>query len=107
VLTSKDASYNIVLGIVISVLRISSRLEIDMTQCIFNDGLNCVSTLNSGNFQYESQHLHLIYDMIDEAMAMGKIEIKHVDGMEMLADALTTALGGVKLGEYAKEIGLS
>jgi hypothetical protein len=27
-------------------------------------------------------------------------------GTEMLADALTKALGGVKLGEFVKEIGL-
>jgi hypothetical protein len=25
-----------------------------ITQCIFNDGLNCVTMLNSGNFQSES-----------------------------------------------------
>jgi len=29
-----------------------------------------------------------------------------VAGTEMLADALTNALGGVKLGEYVEKIGL-
>ena len=81
-------------------------LGADMTRCIFNDGLNCVTTLNSGNFQSESRHLRLKYHMIHEAIAKGEIEIKHVAGTEMLADALTKALGGVKLGEFAKEIGL-
>jgi hypothetical protein len=32
--------------------------------------------------------------------------VKHVAGTEMLADALTKALGGVKLGEFVEEIGL-
>jgi len=80
-------------------------LGADMTRCIFNDGLNCVTTLNSGNFQSESRHLRLKYHTIHEAIAKGEIEIKHVAGTEMLADALTKALGGVKLGEFAKEIG--
>jgi hypothetical protein len=81
-------------------------LGADMTQCILNDGLNCVTTLNSGNFQSESRHLKLKYHTIHEAMAKGEIEIQHVAGTEMLADALTMALGGVKLGEFAKENGL-
>jgi hypothetical protein len=83
-----------------------TELGTDMTRCIFKDGLNCVTTLNSGNFQSESRHLRLKYHTIHEAIAKGEIEIKHVAGTEMLADALTTALGGVKLGEFAKEIGL-
>jgi hypothetical protein len=37
---------------------------------------------------------------------MGEIEIKHVAGTEMLADALSKALGAVKLGEFAKKIDL-
>jgi hypothetical protein len=78
----------------------------DITRRILNDNLNCVTTLNSGNFQSESQHLPLRYYSIHEAIAKDEIEIKHVAGMEMLADALTKALGGVKLGEFVKEIGL-
>jgi len=83
-----------------------TELGAGMTQCIFNDGLNCVTTLNSSNFQSESRHLGLKYRTIHEAIAKGKIEIKHVAGTEFLADALTKALGGVKLGEFAKELGL-
>jgi len=45
--------------------------------------------------------------MIHEAIAQGEIDIKHVAHTEMLADALNTALGGVKLCEFAKEIGLT
>jgi len=73
---------------------------------ILNDGLNCVTTLNSGNFQSDSRHLRLRYHSIHEAIAKGEIEIKHVAGTEMLADALTKALGGVTLGECVEEIGL-
>ena len=78
----------------------------DITRRILNDGLNCVMTLNSGNFQSDHRHLLLRYHSIHEAVAKGEIEIKHVAGMEMLADALTKALGGVKLGEFVEEIGL-
>ena len=77
-----------------------------ITRRILNDGLNCVTTLNSGNFQSDSRHLRLRYHSIHEAIAKGEIEIKHVAGTEMLADALTKALGGVKLGEFVEEIGL-
>ena len=78
----------------------------DITRHILNDGLNCVPTLNWGNGQSDSQHLRLWYRSIDEAFAKGEGEIKHGAGTEMLADALTKALGGVKLGEFVKEIGL-
>ena len=83
--------------------------EIRIGRCIrriLNDGLNCVTTLNSGNFQSDSWHLRLRYHSIHEAIAKGEIVIKHVAGTEMLADALTKALGGVKLGEFVEEIGL-
>jgi len=87
---------------------IISEIELgaDMTRCIFNDGLSWVTTLNSGNFQSECQHLRLKYHTIHEPITKGRIEIKHVAGTEMLADSLTKVLGGVKLGEFAKEIGL-
>jgi hypothetical protein len=78
----------------------------DITRRILNDGLNCVTTLNSGNFQSDSRHLRLRYHSIHEAIAKGEVEIKHMAGTEMLADALTKALGGVKLGEFVEEIGL-
>jgi hypothetical protein len=78
----------------------------DITRRILNDGLNCVTTLNSGNFQSDSRHLRLRYHSIHEAIAKGKVEIKHVAGTEMLAVALTKALGGVKLGEFVEGIGL-
>jgi len=39
-------------------------------------------------------------------MAQGAIEIIHVTGTDMLVDALIMALGGLKLGEFAEEIGL-
>jgi len=78
----------------------------DITRRILNDGLNCVMTLNSGNFQSDSRHLRLRYHSIHKAIAKGKIEIKHVAGTEMLVDALNKALGGVKLGEFVEEIGL-
>ena len=77
-----------------------------ITRSILNDGLNYVTTLNSGNFQSDSRHLRLRYHSIHEPIAKGEIEIKHVAGTEMLADALTKALGGVKLGEFVVEIGL-
>jgi hypothetical protein len=40
--------------------------------------------------------------MIHEAIAKSEIEIKYVAGMDILAGALTKALGGVKLGKFAK-----
>jgi len=85
-----------------------SEIEIgaDMTRCIFNNGLNCITMLNSGNSQSDSRHLRLKYHTIHEAIAKGEIKIKHVAGTVMLANALTKALGGVKLVEFAKEIGL-
>jgi hypothetical protein len=77
-------------------------LGADMTRSIFNDGLNCITTLQCGNFRSESQHLRLQCHMIHEAIAKSEIEIKHVAGMDILAGALTKALGGVKLGKFAK-----
>jgi hypothetical protein len=77
-----------------------------ITRRILNDGLNCVMTLNSGNFESDRRHLRLPYHSIHEAIAKGEIEIKHVAGTEMLANALTKALGGVKLSEFVEEIGL-
>jgi hypothetical protein len=77
-----------------------------ITWRILNDGQNCITTLNSGNFQADSRHLRLRYHSIHEAIVKGAIEIKHVAGTEMLADALTKALLGVKLGEFVEEIGL-
>jgi len=73
---------------------------------ILNDGLNCVTTHNSGNFQSDRWHLRLRYHLIHEAIAKGVVEIKHVAGTEMLADSLTKALRAVKLGEFVEEIGL-
>lgn len=73
---------------------------------ILNDGLNCVTTLNSGSFQSDSRHLWLRYHSIHEAIAKSKIEVMHIPGTEMLADALTKALRGVKLGEFVQEVGL-
>jgi hypothetical protein len=46
------------------------------------------------------------YHSIHEATAQDEIEIKHVAGTEMLADALTKALGGVKLGKFVENIRL-
>jgi hypothetical protein len=80
--------------------------SISITRHILNDGLNCITTLNSGNCRSDSRHLRLRYHSIHEAIAKGEIEIKYVAGTEMLADALTKALGGVKLGEFVKDIGL-
>jgi len=77
-----------------------------MTRCIFNDGLNCVTTLNSSNFKSESQHLRVKYHTIHESIAKRDMQIKHVAGTEMQAVALAKAVGGVKLGEFAKEIRL-
>jgi hypothetical protein len=56
-----------------------------ITRCILNNGLNCVTTINSGNFQSNSRRLQLRYHSIDEAIAKGKIEVKHITGMEILA----------------------
>jgi len=77
-----------------------------ITRGILNDSLNCVTTLNSGNFQSDSRHLRIRDHSIHEAIAKDEIEIKHVAGTEMLADALTKALGGVKHSEFVEEIGL-
>ena len=81
--------------------------EADLTRCVFNDRQNCVTMLNSGNFQLESQYQRLKSHTIHEAIAKGEIENKHVTDMEMLADALTNALGRVKLCKLANEIGQS
>jgi hypothetical protein len=79
---------------------------IGIAKQILNDGLNCITTLNSGNFQSESRHLRLRFHSIHEAVAKRDLEIRHIPGTEMKADALTKALGGVKLGEFVEEIGL-
>jgi len=78
----------------------------DITRRILNHSLNCGTTLNSGNFQSDSRDLRLRYHSIHVAIAKGEVEIKHVAGTEMLADALTKALGGVTLSEFVEEIGL-
>ena len=77
-----------------------------MTRRILNDGLNCVMTVNSGNLQSDSRHLRLRYHLIHEAIVKGKFKIKYMAGTEILADSLTKALGGVKLGEFVEDIGL-
>jgi len=77
-----------------------------ITRHILNDGQICVTTLNSGNFLSDSRHLRFRYHSIHEAIAKRETEIKHVAGTEILADALTKALGGVKLGEFGEEIRL-
>jgi hypothetical protein len=77
-----------------------------ITRRMPNDRLNSVTTFNSGNFQSDSRHLSLLYHWIYEAIANRVVEIKHVAGTQMLADALTKALGGVKLGELVEDIGL-
>jgi len=66
-----------------------------ITWRILNDGLNCITTLYPGNFQSDSRHSLLRYHSSHEAIAKGAIEINYVAGTEMLADALTNALGGV------------
>jgi hypothetical protein len=76
------------------------------TRKISNDGLNCVMTLSRGNFQSDSRHLRLQYHSIYKAIAKSQIEAFHVPGTEMLAVALTKALGGVKLREFVQEVGL-
>jgi hypothetical protein len=75
-----------------------TELGTDMTRCIFNHGLNCITRLKSGNFQSESRHLRQKYLTIPNAIAKGEIKIKHVAGTETLANALTKSLGEVKLG---------
>ena len=77
-----------------------------ITRHILKYGLNCVTTLNSGNFQSDSRHLRLRYHSIHEAIAKSEIEIKYVACTDILADALTKALGEVKLGEFVEDIGL-
>jgi hypothetical protein len=44
--------------------------------------------------------------LIHKAIAKDEIEVKQVPGIDMLADGLTNALEGVKLGEFVKLIGL-
>jgi len=82
------------------------RIGRDITRRILNDSLNFFTTLKSGNFQLDSWHLRLRYHSIHQAIAKGEVEIKHVAGTEMLADALNEALRGVKLGEFLEDIGL-
>lgn len=76
------------------------------TRKILNDILNCITTVNPGNFQSVSRHLRRRYHLIHEAIATCEIEVFHLPGTEMLADALTKALGVVKLGEFLQEVGL-
>jgi len=63
-----------------------------ITRLIPNDGLNCVTTVTSGDMQSDCRHLQLWYYTILEAIAHGEVEIKHVAGTEMLADLFTQAL---------------
>jgi hypothetical protein len=77
-----------------------------ITRRILNDRLNSITTLNSGSFQSDSRHLRLRYHSIHDAIVKVNIDINHVAGTEMLADALTKALRGVKIGEIEEEIGL-
>jgi len=75
-------------------------IYIGITTSILNDGLNCVTTLNLGDFQSDSWHIRLQHHSIHNAIAKDEIEIKHVVGTEMLADDLTKVLGEVKLGKF-------
>jgi hypothetical protein len=84
-------------------IEISSR---SITRRILNDCLNCVMTLNSGNFQSDSRHLRLRYHSIHEAIAKAEIETMHVAGTETLADALTKDRREVILSEFGEEIKL-
>ena len=63
-----------------------TELGSDMTRFFFDDGLNCITTLDSGHFQCESRHLRLKYHTIHEAIAKGNIEMKHIAGMEMMCN---------------------
>jgi len=76
------------------------------TRCIVNDGLNCIMTLNSCNFQSDSRHFRVRYHSMNEAIATGEIEIERVGGMEMLADAFTKSFEEGILGEFVEDIGL-
>ena len=58
---------------------------------------------NYHTYAYEAEHRRTCPY---KAIAKDEIEIKHVAGTEMLADALTKPLGGVILGEFVEEIGL-
>jgi len=63
-------------------------------------------TLKLGNFQSDSRHLRLWYHSFHRANPKDEIEIKQVAGTEILADALTKALGGVEFGEFVEKIRL-
>jgi hypothetical protein len=63
----------------------------DITSQILNHCLNCGMTHISGNFQSDSWHIRLRFQSIHQAIGKDKIEIKHVAGAEMMADALSNA----------------
>jgi hypothetical protein len=88
---------------VTSEIRIAST---ELTRRILNDGLNWLTTLKSRSMQSDSRCLRLRYHLIHNTIANSEVEIKHVAGTEMLTDALTKALGGVKLREFVEEIEL-
>jgi hypothetical protein len=73
---------------------------------IFNDNLACVIVLKSGNFKGKNRHLRLHFYALHEAVATGKIDLKHIPSDKMLADGLTKALGRVKHQKFVQEIGL-
>jgi hypothetical protein len=84
----------------------SSSASSSASPLILNDNLACVTVLNSGNFKGENRYLRLRFYALHEAVATGKLAIKHIPSDKMLADGLTKALGKVKHEKFVQEIGL-
>jgi hypothetical protein len=86
---------------------ITKELRFPLTKPIlYNDGLNNVTTLRTGNFQSNSRHLRIGYYGIYESIARGIIDVIHKGSPLMIADALTKALPGLTIKQFRTDVGL-
>jgi len=76
------------------------------TPTILNDNQSCIQVLNSGNFSSNSRHMRLRFHHLVDCIARESLNIRHIPTVEMCADGLTKALGGVKHREFVRMMGL-
>jgi hypothetical protein len=86
---------------------ITKELELQLQHpVLYNDGLNCITTLRTGNSQPNSRPLHIRYYGMYESIAQEHINIVHKGNPDMIADALTKALPGPGISKFRADVGL-
>lgn len=73
---------------------------------ILNDNQACITILSSRNLKGGNRHLRLRYYGIREAIAKGKLVVKHIAGADMVADGLMKPLARVNHEKFMQTIGL-